>query len=420
MINSHASLAEWLDYLENRHAEEMQLGLARIHKVAATLNLLEWDATIITVAGTNGKGSTVAALEAIYCSAGYHVASYTSPHLLRFNERIRVNHTPIADEPLCAIFALIEERRGDTHLTYFEMATLAALWYFKSICLDVIILEVGIGGRLDATNIIDADLAIITTVDLDHQAQLGATREAIGYEKAGILRKNTPYIYADNQQPTSILAHAKQLHSTQLIYSMETHSDYFQLKLGSGVTITLPLPQINIKAAAAAVMASLHFNSKFPIALIQLEAAMRNVWISGRQQVIHQDGRPTILYDVAHNPQAVALLVDIVKSYQSKGKVHAVFSGLNDKDLLGLIKPMHSLVDFWYPAVLSSKRAASEPLLRSVFNDMNDSMEICYDDPYAAYDAASNAAKPDDLIVVYGSFLTVSAVMSIQQQEELR
>ena len=208
---SNLSLSECLHHLENRHAEEVQLGLTRIKTVAKRLNLLNLDATIVTVAGTNGKGSTVAALEAVYKAAGYQVASYTSPHLIEFNERIRVNQQPIKDQELCAAFTVIEDARDTINLTYFEMTTLAALWHFKQLTLDVIILEVGVGGRLDATNIIDSDLAIITTVDLDHQDYLGDTKEAIGYEKAGILRPNTPFIYADTTAPPESITKQAQL-----------------------------------------------------------------------------------------------------------------------------------------------------------------------------------------------------------------
>ena len=221
MSYQHFSLAAWLDYLEHRHSEEIQLGLTRVKTVARQLDLLTFDATIIIVAGTNGKGSTVAALETIYRAAGYAVGSYTSPHLIHFNERIRVNLEPITDKTLCAAFTAIEEACESIHLTYFEMATLAALWYFKSFVLDVIILEVGLGGRLDATNIIDADLAIITTIDFDHQAYLGHTKEAIGYEKAGVLRPNQPFIYADKNPPESLITYAKSLNAQQIMYSFK-------------------------------------------------------------------------------------------------------------------------------------------------------------------------------------------------------
>jgi dihydrofolate synthase/folylpolyglutamate synthase len=415
------TLDDWLYYLENAHQKEIQLGLMRISTVARHLGLLDCDAQIITVAGTNGKGSTVATLEAIYIAAGYNVASYTSPHLMVFNERIRVNQQPITDENLCAAFIAIENARDGVHLTYFEMATLAALWHFKQCMLDVIILEVGIGGRLDATNIIDADIAIITTVDLDHQDYLGHTKDAIGYEKAGILRANKPFIYADNHPPTSVLEKA-QLLNTDIYclgsnYFFNATNDSFQLDMPTGVVIELPLPRINLKAAAAAIMACACLQATLPVTLIQLAEAMRTVQLFGRQQVV--ESSITTIFDVAHNPQAVTLLADFIHRYQPKGKVHAVFSGLKDKDLCGLIKPMQPYVDVWYPAVLSGKRAASAELLESVFATQHCPMASCFNDPVSAYHAAVRDAQQGDLIVVYGSFLTVSAIMEILNRMEL-
>ena len=425
MNTSNFALTDWLDYLENRHHEEIQLGLTRIKKVADSLGLLQWDAQIITVAGTNGKGSTVAAVEAIYRAAGYNVASYTSPHLLVFNERIRVNQQLISDHDLCAAFTAIEQGCDGVHLTYFEMATLAALWYFKQFTIDVIILEVGLGGRLDATNIIDANLAIITTVDLDHLDYLGDTKEAIGYEKAGVLRPNTPFIYADTDQPISVIEQAVSL-NTQT-YSLDVHyffkatDDELQVTLPSGEQIKLPLPRINHKAAVAAIIASTCLQSTLPVTRMQWKEAMRVVCISGRQQVV-ADNNVTIVFDVAHNPQATRLLADFILQYQPKAKVHAVFSGLKDKDICGLIKPMHSYVDFWYPAVLSSKRAASEAVLLKALQTEHCFVSTCFNSPLVAYHAAMQKADPGDLIVVYGSFLTVSAIMAAtrMQQEELQ
>ncbi len=414
------SLNEWLNHLENRHSEEIQLGLTRIKTVAERLDLLNLDATIFSVAGTNGKGSTVAALEAVYLAAGYQVASYTSPHLINFNERIRVNQQPIPDKKLCAAFTAIEQARDNVHLTYFEMATLAALWYFKQFKLDVIILEVGIGGRLDATNIIDSDLAIITTVDLDHQDYLGDTIEAIGYEKAGVLRANKPFIFADDTPPESVIEQARKLNALRLCYSSQVTEDSIHIKPAMPFPdhINVPLPKINPKAAAAAIAASAYLHTILPINPTHWAEAMQNVSILGRQQFV--EGAVSILFDVAHNPQAVSLLADFIKRYQPKGKVHAVFSGLQDKDLQGLIQPMHSYVDFWYPAVLSSKRAASKSLLKTVFKAANCSIPADFSDPSAAYQVAMQHANPGDLIVVYGSFLTVSAVMAhrMERQEE--
>lgn len=417
---SKFSLSDWLYYLENRHADEIQLGLDRIQRVAKHLNLLNLGATVFSVAGTNGKGSTVAALEAVYMAAGYQVASYTSPHLIKFNERIRLNNQAITDENLCKAFAIIEQARGETHLTYFEMATLAALWYFKQFTLDVIILEVGVGGRLDATNIIDSDMAIITTVDLDHQDYLGDTKEAIGFEKAGILRANKPFIYADDTPPHSVIEQALTLNSPRLCYSLQVTEDSLQIltSIPFAEQINVPLPKINAKAAAAAIVASAYLHSVLPIKSSDWCDAMQKVAILGRQQVI--EGDVSTIFDVAHNPQAATLLAEFVKKYRAKGKVHAVFSGLQDKDLRGLIKPMHSYVDFWYPAVLSSKRAASKSLLKAAFRAENCSIPADFSDPLTAYQVAMQHARPGDLIVVYGSFLTVSAVMArcMEQQEE--
>lgn len=407
---SSFSLAEWLDYLENRHHEDIQLGLSRVRDAANRLNLLQLDAKIITVAGTNGKGSTVAALEAIYFAAGYQVASYTSPHLLIFNERIRVNQIAIADEHLCDAFMVIEQHCNDIHLTYFEMVTLAAFWVFKQIKLDVIILEVGLGGRLDATNIIDSDLAIITTVDLDHQHYLGNTKEAIGYEKAGVLRENKSYIYADDNPPGSVIEQARLLNVNRICYSFTVSQDTLNILPPMGDLITVPRSSINPKAAAASIMASVFLNTCLPVSPADWDTAMRAVFISGRQQVVK--GPIVTIFDVAHNPQAVSLLADFIRSYQPKGRVHAVFSGLSDKDLGGLIRPMNLYVDFWYPTVLSSKRAASEAMLLGALQAENCFIPMCFSSPKAAYEAALQAAKSDDLIVVYGSFLTVSAVMS--------
>lgn len=407
------SLANWLDYFENCQQQDLQIGLARVRAVARKLGLLQFAATVITVAGTNGKGSTVGALESIYHTAGYRVATYTSPHLLAFNERIRMNLSPITDEQLCAAFLAIEQGRGDIPLTYFEVATLAALWTFKSRVLDVIIFEVGIGGRLDATNIVDPDLSIITTIDLDHQDYLGDTKEAIGYEKAGILRTNKPFIYADNNPPDSIMAAARALNTplfclgNQYNFTITDESLQFSYH---GEMIAVYLPRINPQAAAAAIMASLCLKTSLNVSTTQLQAAMQSLAMLGRQQVV--EDVVTTVFDVAHNPQAVSSLANFIERYPRKGLVRAVFSGLKDKDLCGLIRPMQAFVDCWYPAVLTSQRAAPETLLLAAFHSENQSVPVCFQNPALAYDAARKQANPGDLIVVYGSFLTVSAVMT--------
>lgn len=427
MSDSNRSLATWLSDLENRYVDEIQLGLHRIRYVAERSQLLACAVPVITVAGTNGKGSTVAALEAIYVASGYQVGCYTSPHLFCFNERIRVNQTPISDEALCQAFQWVEQQRGETALTYFEMTTLAALWYFQQSALDVIVLEVGMGGRLDATNIIDADLSIITTVDYDHQAFLGTTKEAIGFEKAGIMRTGAPCIYADEQPPSSVVAFAKQqqvpLYCLSQQYHIQQSPEHMAIFFGhSNATEAtglayLPKPQINVKAAAAAVLASHLLRDRLPVPMTGWEQAMRSVVMVGRQQLV-QTPIPTII-DVAHNPQSVQLLADRLHQFTPKKAVHVVFAALTDKDLCGLLKPLVGLADYWYPALLSGKRASTQAQMSLAMQQVLGLDLLCDACPSKAYQAALTQAKQGDVIVVYGSFLTVAAVMSNQQWEEL-
>lgn len=409
-------LITWLNNLENRHSQEIQLGLDRILKVARQLNLQAPESQVVTIAGTNGKGSTVSALEAIYHSAGYSVGSYTSPHLISFNERIRINLTPVPDDRLCQAFSVIEEARGSTVLTYFEMTTLAALWQFKESNLDVIILEVGLGGRLDATNIVDADLAIITTIDYDHQDFLGNTLEAIGYEKAGILRKEKPFIYADKNPPLTIINRARELNVSSFIYgkdySIVENTVTWNIIFQNHSEEELPKPRIQLKAAAAAILATYLLRDKLPVSHKHRVLAMEKVFIPGRLQLLK--GTPNILYDVSHNAQSARLLADTLGSMNIKGRVHAVFSALKDKDISSLIFPLKDCVTYWYPAQLNNKRAASANTLLSIFKDAEISVKICYTNPFIAFETALNQSQAGDLIVVYGSFFTVGQVMAAQ------
>jgi dihydrofolate synthase/folylpolyglutamate synthase len=409
------NLSQWLNNLEQRNSQEIQLGLTRILDVAQKLKLETPDCKVITVAGTNGKGSTVRALETIYNMAGYKVGSYTSPHLIQFNERICVNLTPISDEDLCSAFCLIEEARDQVNLTYFEMTTLAALWYFKQQNLDVVILEVGLGGRLDATNIIDADISIITTIDFDHQDYLGTTLEAIGYEKAGILRQLKPFIYADNNPPDTIIEVAKRLDAPSYYYgdhfSIQEEGDLWGVNFLDQQVNTLPKPKIQLKSASAAIVACMLLQHSLPISYDHLYTAMTRIFIPGRLQ-LKQD-TISILYDVAHNAQSARLLAETIKRFDTKGHVHAIFSALKDKDIFGLIFPLKDCVDRWYPAQLDNKRASSTNMLLSVFEEAEIFVEICYTSPLIAYQMALNQAAPGDLIVVYGSFYTVGQIMAL-------
>ncbi len=407
------TVPQWLEHLEHRAAEEIQLGLDRITIVAQSLDLKTLTPTVITVAGTNGKGSTVTALETIYRNAGYQVGAYTSPHLLKFNERIRVNGFPISDTELCAAFFEIEMARQNTFLTYFEMATLAALLHFKRCALDVIILEVGLGGRLDATNCIDADLSIITTIDFDHQEYLGNTLEAIAYEKAGILRSGKSFIYADEHPPLSILDVVQKLGVTPYFYNKNylfQVNDQNWTFTSSSFVLELPIPAIHLKSASAAIMASIILNEALPVKREDLILAMKQIYVPARLEL--QKGDVSILYDVSHNSQSAKLLADTVNRMQWQGRIYAVFSALKDKDILQLILPLKDCVHRWFPAELNNKRAASHHLLQEKFRESQIVVDFCYNSPGAAFEAAYKQAEHGDLILVYGSFYTVSQVLT--------
>lgn len=415
------SLAQWLAVLETRHKNEIQLGLARIARVAGQFDLLKPKAKIITVAGTNGKGSTVAALEAVYQAGGYYTGAYTSPHVLQFNERIRINGQPVADEALVQAFSVIEEGRGDTLLTYFEMATLAALYLFRQYPLDLIILEVGIGGRLDATNIIDTDLAIITTIDYDHQDYLGDTLEKIGAEKAGILREGKPFIYADTSPPSSIMNAVQAFNCPCAVNGQHYHYQLEQQQLvfkDSSGTLSCQQPYLHGNALAAAMMATRYLNDSLPVTAAEIRQGLSGLTLQGRQQAM-KTRQHTVLFDVSHNPQAAAYLADHLKQHYSDRRIHAVFSALGDKDLGGIIAPLKNVVDCWYPALLAGKRAATSQQLSQAFVNNGIDGFLCHNSPSAAYEAACQQASAGDLILVYGSFFTVCAVLPTVKNENL-
>lgn len=407
------ALSEWLNELENRHPQAIRLGLTRIMQVAKTMHLLTPNAIVVTVGGTNGKGSTVAALEAIYHQAGYKVGSYTSPHLLAFNERIRINKRSVSDQQLVTAFEHIEEARSEIELTYFEMATLAALYCFQQQKLDIIILEVGLGGRLDATNSIESDLAIITTVALDHQEYLGSTIEAIAHEKAGILRANKPFIYADHNAAQRLCAYAKSIQAKGYYlgqdYSYESTDNEFTVCF-QGKTCSLPQHSFHPNSVAAAVLASHLLNDVLPLTDDARRQGLSHIDLKGRFQQIN--GSITTILDVTHNPQAALYLrQQLMEKFPSK-KIHAVFSALADKDLLGIICPLLPCISQWYPSLLPSRRTSSAQQLLQAFKDAGVNQNVCYNDPFLAYQAALKCAKEGDLILVFGSLIMVGCVLS--------
>ena len=416
------TLLEWLNHLESRYAIEIKLGLSRIKHVAAIMDLNHPSVPVITVAGTNGKGTTVAALEAIYIAAGYRVGAYTSPHLSSFNERIRVNAELISDQALCQAFCAIEIARANTHITYFEAATLAALLYFKESQVDLIILEVGMGGRLDATNILDPSLSIITTIDFDHQEYLGNTLDQIGFEKAGILRSATPYIYADLHPPRSILeaglilkspaylngqAYQVELDEQGYLVSVVYESEQFQ-DLNS--IRTIPSVPYHPYSIAAAIMATGCLQSRLPLTDSMLIKGISAMKVCGRQQLMKVNNK-TVLFDVSHNAQSVRCLSELIgKKISSFENVHAVFSALADKNIDSLIAPMAPLVTAWNPAILPGKRASTAEQLSAFLTKYDIIFSDVFESPALAFEAACNRAGESDLIIVYGSFLTVGAV----------
>ncbi len=420
VFTENCSLTQWLQILEKRHWQEIDLGLKRIQKVAKKLQVLTPRATVIHIAGTNGKGSTCATLETLYLNAGYTVGVYTSPHLITCNERIRVNNHIITDTDLCRIFSIIENARNTTILTYFETFTLAALIYFQEQQLDVIILEVGMGGRLDATNIINNDIAIITTIDFDHQEYLGNSIEKISFEKTGICRYNQPCIYADTipevviNHCTYLLKCTQYFHGKNYKCYIDNNQLYFiyQQKI-----IKLTPPHLHINAIGSALMASIILSKKLPIDYNTIN--LDNINLAGRQQILKINDN-IMLLDVAHNAQSAKYLAEYLRIQYPHKIIHAIFSALNDKDITALIAPLRESVNYWYPVTLNVKRGATPSQLQDGMTTNHIIIKQYYQTPKQAYHSACNNAASDDLIIVYGSFIIVGQILSLINQDVVR
>lgn len=410
---NNGDLGAWLTLLENRHDKQIQLGLERVALVAQKLSLTKPTFPVITVAGTNGKGSTVAALESIYNAAGYRTGSYTSPHLLRFNERIKSCGEPLEDSAIVEALTAIEAGRGDTPLTYFEMVTLAAFWYFTHNPPDVLIVEVGLGGRLDATNVLDADLAIITTIDYDHQDYLGDTLDAIAFEKSGILRPNQWFIYADENPPKSLMERALSLNTHSFYlgrnFDYSQTSESLTLMLGKEAIYQGARPNLHSKSAAAALLAAYLLQSVLPLTSEQLVKAMQTVFIPGRLQSMEYQGI-NVLLDVSHNPQSARCLANYLERNRGKN-IHFVFGAFKDKDISGIITAVKHFAHAWYPVALTGNRALTEEMMKQYFSDLGISVKTCYADPVSGFQQAIANAKANEPVVVFGSFHTVGPVM---------
>lgn len=388
--------------------------LSRVEAVAKSLGLKPFSCPVIMIAGTNGKGTTAAFLEEVYCTAGYKTGVYTSPHLLHFNERIRLNQSSISDDALVFAFQQIEVARKEIELTYFEATTLAALVYFQSLPLDVLILEVGMGGRLDAVNIVKPNITIITCIDFDHMAYLGDTLEKIAFEKAGIIRADTPVIFGGRVALRPIIEQAKDLSAPLYIigesFDIQKTPDGLTFIDESG-DIKLPATHFH-KDMIACGLKAIKLLKKLPVSSEILQNSLFNLQHYGRLQWIDEPV-PTLL-DVAHNPQSIQNLADYLKKDRSKGRLLAVFSALDDKNISVMIKIMNELIDVWFLCSLETPRAVDKDKLRNMFNLLEANVEGEYADPLSAYDAACQYAHEDDCVIVFGSFLTVTPVLKRQ------
>lgn len=384
-------MAGWLTYIGSIHIREMDLGLDRIKPVAEKLGVLHVACPVVIVGGTNGKGSTVTTMEAVYRAAGYNVGAFTSPILFHHNEQVRINGENPSDDVFCEAFAKVEAARGEITITPFEFHTLAALCIFKSHMLDVLILEVGLGGRLDATNIIDADVAVVTSIGIDHVDFLGDTREKIGFEKAGIFRKGRLAVCGDPNPPASLIEHAKKLGT---ILHMTESPRHFAASQLAPQNITIALKVVSL------------LQDRLPVTEENIQKGVRNAKLTGRQQVI--PGDVTEIIDVAHNIDSVKWLSDKLTSMPCSGKTYAVFSMLGDKDIRGCVALIKHQIDHWYVAPLHVKRAASLEKLQEIFAQENVSGVTWLPTIEKAYLEVRKMAVKKDRIVVFGSFNTVS------------
>lgn len=414
-----ATLPGWLAYIEALHPKTIEMGLGRVGGVASRLDLNP-NFPIITVTGTNGKGSTCAMLSQIYIQAGYKTACYTSPHLLRYNERVKINDIEATDHALIQAFTAVEQARGDIPLTYFEMGTLAAMWYFIQQQVDVAILEVGLGGRLDAVNVFEPDCAIVTSVDLDHMDYLGSTREQIGLEKAGIFRTAKPAICGDVQSPQSLLDYASEIGAKLQCVGQAM----LIIKVGAGwqyqdenINLNLPIPGLwgdfQLNNAACAIRAVLQLNQKLPVSATHIQEAMRAVHLAGRFQLI--ESRPQIILDVAHNPQAARTLADNLVQHTCDGRTLAVFAMLSDKDIGGVIQALLPQVSVWFVASIDAPRGESAHNLQQRLQVFGAEVSA-YGHVGQAMLAAYQVATENDRIIVFGSFYTVAAAMTYLQK----
>jgi dihydrofolate synthase / folylpolyglutamate synthase len=414
-----ASLAEWLAYLETLHPKAIALGLDRVKAVYSRLAVVP-ECPVVIVGGTNGKGSTATFIECMLAAGGFRAGLYTSPHLLKYNERVRVAGTLASEGELCAAFAAVEAVRGDTPLTYFEFGTLAAFWLFARSRLDALVLEVGLGGRLDAVNVIDADVAVITTIAVDHTDYLGPTRDDIGREKAGIFRTGRAAICGDAHPPASLVEHAQavgvKLLTLGVDFGYASEGGQWRYFGPGGPRYGLPHPALRgsyqLANAATALTAIDMLKDRLPVAMGAVREALVGIELPGRFQVL--PGRPVTVLDVAHNPQAAHAFADNLGAMGFHPRTLAVFGIMRDKDIDAVIAALKRRVDLWFVATLPKPRGATASALaeRLVRAGVDSDAIRPFESASEAYAAARGRATDADRIIVFGSFLTVAAALA--------
>ena len=413
-------LADWLAWQESLHGAEIELGLDRCRAVYEHMGLGKPPYVVISVAGTNGKGSSVALLDAILSAAGYRVGCYTSPHLLRYNERIQISGTPASDETICTAFDYVDHHRGGISLTYFEFGTLAAFDIFSRAAIDVAVLEVGLGGRLDAVNILDADAALVAAVDIDHVEWLGPDRESIGREKAGIFRAGHPAICSDPRPPASLVQYAGQIGARLSLYGR----DYGWEKSAAGWTWwgrdqrlpDLPPPHLHgefqLQNAAGVMKVLEELRDRCPVTRTAIEQGLRHVSLKGRFQIF--PGAVTWILDVAHNPQSARVLAETLRSHPCAGHTHFLVGMLRDKDIRGVFQIMSGLASHWHLVTLPGRRGTTAEFLYGQWQAAGGNAAVSlYDDVEAAYAWVRQLVAAGDRVLVFGSFLTVAGAAKL-------
>ena len=417
------TLTDWLDHCERLHPKNIDLGLDRVRVVALRMGI-RFDCPVFTVAGTNGKGSTCAMLESILGHAGYRTGVYTSPHLVHFEERLRLSGVPADASVLADAFARVERSRceGDepVSLTYFEFSTLAILDIMARARLDVVVLEVGLGGRLDAVNIIDPDCAVITSIDLDHMELLGPDRESIGYEKAGIMRTGRPVVVSDPVPPQSVLDRAREVDADLwrigVDFNFSGDKQQWAWRGRDRRYAGLAYPALRganqLFNASGALAALAALRERLPVTAQAVRSGLSEVELPGRFQIV--PGQPSLVLDVAHNPHSVAALAANLDAMGFFPTTHAVFGAMADKDLALMFERVNPIIDRWYFTDLPTTRAQTGAVLEAQWRSLNkraDTRATTFADPVLALQAAVDAADPADRIVVFGSFYTVGGVL---------